>query len=185
MYYQLTHDPMKKCFFIFAIAVIAMVKTAIAQTGTESLKVFWPDEYKWKIASNQKNQTARMIELIPGNETLNNWSMIGTMMSMKGVSNSDMTNVMKALFDKTKARSPKARLVMVEKGGTAKNPWIMFKIESPYFTNSKVPESQYYYVIQGNQNLFTNFVAVKQASLGPLFVEKWAKIFKKSQLIYN
>ena len=176
---------MRKYLFILTVAVLAIFKIAHAQTGTESLKIFWPDEYKWKIASNQKTQTARMIELIPGNETLNNWSMIGIMMSMKGVSNSDLTNVMKALFDKTKGRSPKARLIMVERGGTVKNPWILFKIESPYFTNSKVPESQYYYVIQGNQSLYTNFVAVKQASLGPLFVEKWARVFKKSQLLYN
>jgi len=176
---------MKRYIFFFAIALLSLANTANAQTGAESLKIYWPDEYKWKIASNQKTQTARMIELIPGNETLNNWSTIGTMMSMKGVSNSDLANVMKAIFDKTQGRSPKARLIFVERGGTAKNPWIMFKIESPYFTNSKVPESQYYYVIQGNQNLFTNFVAVKQASLGPLFVEKWAKVFKKSRLMYN
>lgn len=176
---------MKRYLFILAAAIFAIINTAKAQTGAESLKVFWPDEYKWKIGSNQQNATARMIELIPGNETLNNWSMIGTMMSMKGVINSDMTNVMKAIFDKTRGRSPKARLIMVERGGTAKNPWIMFKIESPYFTNSKIPESQYYYVIQGNQSLYTNFVAVKQASLGPLFVEKWAKVFKKSKLLYN
>jgi hypothetical protein len=180
-----THHPMRRFLFLFTIALIAVVTIAKAQTGAESLKVFWPDEYKWKIASNQQNKTARMIELIPGNETLNSWTMIGTMTVMKGVKNMDMSGAMKMIFDKTKSRAPKARLVAIERGGTAKNPWIMFKIESPNFTNSNTPESQMYYVIQGNQSLYTNFIAVKQASLGPLFIEKWARVFKRSKLIYN
>lgn len=176
---------MKRYLLLFAIVLFAVVKVANAQTGAESLKVFWPDEYKWKIASNQQNQTARMIELLPGNETLNNWTMIGTMTVMKGIKNSDVTNIMKTIFDKTKGRATKARLVVVERGTSAKNPWIIFKIESPAFVNSKIPESQFYYVIQGNQSLYTNFVAIKQDMLGPLFVEKWAKVFKRSKLIYN
>jgi len=176
---------MKRYLILLAIALFSIVKATNAQTSAESLKVFWPDEYKWKIASNQQNQTARMIELIPGNETLNNWTMIGTMTVMKGINNSDVTNVMKTIFDKTRGRAPKARLVVVERGVSAKNPWIIFKIESPAFVNSKTPESQFYYVIQGNQSLYTNFVAVKQDMLGPLFVEKWAKVFKRSKLIYN
>jgi len=126
-----------------------------------------------------------MLELIPGNETLTNWTMIGTMTVMKGVKNMDMSGAMKMIFDKTKSRAPKAKLVTIERGGTATNPWIMFKIESPSFTNSNIPESQMYYVIQGNQSLYTNFIAVKKDMLGPLFVETWAKIFKKSKLNYQ
>jgi hypothetical protein len=175
---------MKRCLFLFAVAIFAL-SSANAQTGSESLKVYWPPEYRWKVGSDQQNTTARMLELIPANETLNNWTMIATMTVLKGVKNMDMSGAMKMIFDKTKNRAPKARLVTIERGGTTKNPWIMFKIESPNFTNSPTPESQMYYVIQGNQSLYTNFIAVKQDALGPLFVERWAKIFKRSKLNYH
>jgi hypothetical protein len=175
---------MKRYLFLFAAALLALT-TASAQTGSESLKVYWPVEYKWKIGSDQQTPTARMLELIPANETLSNWTMIATMTVLKGVKNMDMSGAMKMIFDKTKGRAPKARLVAIERGGTAKNPWIIFKIESPSFTNSKTPESQMYYVIQGNQSLYTNFIAVKQDMLGPLFIERWAKIFKRSKLNYK
>jgi hypothetical protein len=153
--------------------------------GKESLKISWPGEYKWKVGADQQAKNSRMIELIPEKETLKNWTIIGTMLSMRGIKNVPMNTAVKTMFDKMKGNSPKARLVIIERDDKAKNPWIIFKIESPYFTNSKTPESQMYYIIQGNTSLYTNFVAVKQASLGPLFIEKWAKIFKGSSLIYN
>ena len=175
---------MKKQLLVLSFIFSAFNQFTYAQ-GKESLKISWPGEYKWKIGSNQQVKNSRMIELIPGKETLNNWSIIGTMLSMQGNKNVPMNTAVKMTFDKMKVNSPKARLVIIERGDAAKNPWIIFKIESPYFTNSKIPESQMYYIIQGNASLYSNFVAVKQASLGPLFIEKWAKIFKNSSLIYN
>lgn len=176
---------MKRYLFLLAVTLLTLTNAVNAQTGAESLKVYWPVEYRWKVGSDQQNTTTRMLELIPANETLNNWTMIATMTVLKGVKNMDMNSAMKMIFDKTKSRAPKARLVTIERGGTAKNPWIIFKIESPSFVNSNTPESQMYYVIQGNQSLYTNFIAVKQDALGPLFVERWAKIFKRSKLNYR
>jgi hypothetical protein len=175
---------MKKQLLILTFILSASTELAHAQ-AKENLKISWPGEYKWKVGADQQVKNSRMIELIPGNETLNNWTIIGTMVSMQGVKNVPMNTAVKMTFDKMKANSPKARLVVIERGDAAKNPWILFKIESPYFNNSKTPESQMYYVIQGKTSLYSNFVAVKQDHLGPLFVEKWAKIFKNSSLIYN
>jgi hypothetical protein len=175
---------MKKQLLIFTFIIFAFTGITYSQ-GKESLKISWPGEYKWKVGADQQVKNSRMIELIPGNETLNNWTIIGTMISMQGVKNVPLNTAVKMTFDKMKVNSPKARLVIIERGDKAKYPWIIFKIESPYFTNSKNPESQMYYIIQGRTSLYTNFVAVKQASLGPLFIEKWAKIFKSSSLVYN
>jgi hypothetical protein len=175
---------MKKQLLILTFILSVFTEFAHAQ-AKENLKINWPGEYKWKVGADQQVKNSRMIELIPGNETLNNWSIIGTMVSMQGVKNVPMNTAVKMTFDKMKGNSPKARLVVIERGDAAKNPWILFKIESPYFNNSKTPESQMYYIIQGKTSLYSNFVAVKQDHLGPLFVEKWAKIFKNSSLIYN
>lgn len=70
---------------MLAVALFAFVTDAFAQTNNETLRLFLPTEYKWKMASDQESGNARMMELIPGNETLNNWSIIVTTVSIKGV----------------------------------------------------------------------------------------------------
>lgn len=176
---------MKKYLLLLCFILAALIKTLYAQTGQENLKIAWPGEYNWKVGANQQVKNARMIELVPANETINKWTIIATMLSMQGIKNISMNTAVKMTFDKMRANSPKARLVVIERNDKVKNPWIIFKIESPYFTNSKTPESQLYYIIQGNTSLYINFVAVKQDMLGPLFIEKWTKVFKASLLVYN
>ncbi len=170
---------------LFSILLFITFHVSFAQGRFENLKINWPAEYKWKVGSNQNTAQAQMLELIPGNENINNWSIIGTMVCMKGVRTVPVASFMRTTYTKLKTSAPKATLRVIEDGSKARTPYIIFKIESPAFLNSKTPESQLYYVIQGSQSLFNNFVAVKQAYLGPLFVEKWVKVFKGSQFVYK
>lgn len=174
---------MKK-YIVLAIVLFAAVNSISAQTNNETLRLFLPTEYKWKIASDQESGNARMMELIPGNETLNNWSIIVTTVSMKGVKNMPLTTIMNTIYNKTKVNAPQSKLVMIERKDIGPNPWIIFRI-SPGFGKSRNPESQLYFVIQGNQNLYNNFVAVKKDMLGPLFIDQWTRVFKSSKLIYK
>ncbi len=170
---------------LFSTILLLITQVSLAQGRFENLKINWPTEYKWKVGSNQNTAQAQMLELIPANETINNWSIIGTMVCMKGVRTVPVTSFMRTTYNKLKTSAPKAALRVIEDGSKAQRPYIIFKIESPSFVNSATPESQLYYVVQGSQSLFNNFVAVKQAYLGPLFVEKWVKVFKGSQFVYK
>jgi hypothetical protein len=165
---------MKKQLIIICIMLTGLAQLAHAQ---ESLKIAWPGEYKWKIGSDQKSGSTRMVELIPANETLSNWTIIGTMVSLMGSTRVSVTQAMNMTYNQTLKNSPQARLKMIEKGVKAGAPWILFRIESPR-------ESQLYYVIQGRQALYCNFVAIKQPALGVLFIEKWVRVFKSSALAY-
>jgi len=49
----------------------------------------------------------------------------------------------------------------------------------------KNPESQLYYIVQGNCSLYSNFVAIKEKSLTNEFVGKWKRVFKSSEFVYN
>lgn len=149
------------------------------------MKILWPEEYKWKVGSNQENESVHMLELIPGNETVEKWTIIGTMMAIKGAKNVPMDEAMKLMFDQAKQGAPEAKLTLVEKDVTAKNPWIIFKIEAPNFTNDPTPESQLYYIIQGDASLYSNFVALKKVKLEEEFVKKWVKIFKASEFVFQ
>jgi hypothetical protein len=174
---------MEKCILL-AIALFATVNSLLAQTNNETLRLFLPTAYQWKVASDQERGNARMMELTPGNETLNNWSIIVTTVSMKGVKNLPLTTIMNTIYTKTKVNAPQSKMVLIERKDVGANPWIIFRI-SPGFSSSRNPESQLYFVIQGNQNLYNNFVAVKKDMLSPLFIDKWTRVFKSSKLIYK
>lgn len=155
------------------------------QQGGESLMLDWPESENWKIGSNQENDQMVMIELIHADETLEKWTEIGSMMSIKGVKNVPMDKAMNMMFEQAKQNAPKSKLTFIEKDETVEYPWIIFTIESPNFKNDKKPESQLWYIVQGKQALYTNFRAVKQASIPEDLKEKWMAFFKTGQIVYK
>ncbi|HEY0045472.1 MAG TPA: hypothetical protein VGB44_02040 [Flavobacterium sp.] len=124
-----------------------------------------------------------MVELIPANETLQNWTLMGNTMSLQGAQSAPMEVVMNLMIEQAKVNSDNVKLTLVEKGESIDRPWILFKIEASSFKNDKKPESQLYYITAGKTALFTNFIAVREAKLKQKFVEKWSKVFKESELV--
>ncbi len=155
------------------------------QTKTETLKITWPEEYKWKIGSTQEDDKQRMVEFIPGNETIDNWTIIGTLLSIKGVTGVPMDVAMNLMFEQARQTAIKPGLTLIERNDTAKHPWIIFKIETSKFKNDPNPESQLYYIIQGEMSLYSNFVAIKEKTLSKEFVARWSTIFKSSELVFQ
>ncbi|RFZ84878.1 hypothetical protein DYU05_04535 [Mucilaginibacter terrenus] len=172
---------MKKLFSVLTLLLLSFMM-ANGQ-GTENLKIAWPGEYKWKVASNQQTSAANMIELIPGAETLNSWTIMATMMSYKNMRVPSISKVPPMLFTTTQKNAPLAKLTVLENGVKAGRQWTIFKIESPSFKNSPAPESQLYYAIQGDRTLYVSFVAVKAKWIPTVFVFKWTNVFKSSQLV--
>jgi hypothetical protein len=169
----------------FLLAFILSAFVTVGQTKIENLKINWPDEYKWKVATNQEDDKQQMIEVIPGNETIDKWTIIGTMMSIKGVQNVPMEVAMNLMFDQAKQSAINPKLTIFERNDTAAHPWILFTIETPKFKDDNNPESQLYYIIQGSSSLYSNFVAVKQKKLSKDFIDKWVLVFKASELVYQ
>ena len=79
----------------------------------------------------------------------------------------------------------KAKLTFIEKDDKAEFPWIIFTIECPNFKDDKNPESQLWYIIQGKTSLYTNFRAIKKASIPTELKEKWIEFFKSGKMIYQ
>lgn len=154
-----------------------------AQVRHETMKFNWPAGYNWKTISNQNTAAAQMVEIVPGNESASRWSILGTSMIYKTIRNSSTTAVAQMVYQQTLKNAPLAKLTIFEHNEGQH--WIIFKIESPRFNTSPVPESQLYFFIQGQSALFCNFVAIKQPKLSLAFVNKWIPIFKTSHLVYN
>ncbi len=155
------------------------------QNAGESLMLDWPESEGWKIGSSQEDEQMVMIELIHADETLENWTEIGSMLAIKGVKNVPMDEAMNMMFEQAKQKSPKSKLTFIEKDESAEYPWIIFTIESPNFKNDKRPESQLWYIVQGKQALYTNFRAVKQESIPNELKVKWIAFFKTGKIVYK
>lgn len=149
----------------------------------ESLMLNWPENENWKVGDDQENAEQHVLDLIHSNETIDKWTELGHMTSIKGVRGVPVEQAMNLIFEQTKKDAPKAKLTFIEKDETAEFPWIIFTIESPSFINDKIPESQLWYIIQGKQALYTNFRAVKQATIPTDLKEKWTKFFKTGQIV--
>ena len=151
----------------------------------ESLSLHWPESENWKIGSNQENDEMTMLELIPSNETFENWTEIGTMISLKGAKNIPMDKAMEMQFAELKKSSPKAKLTFIEKNENVEFPWIIFTIECPKFKDDKNPESQLWYLTQGKTSLYMNFRAIKESAIPENLKNKWILFFKTATIVYK
>ncbi len=153
--------------------------SAIAQT--ERLVIPWPEN--WKIESEEKTRTMSMAELIPGNEKIDSWTIIGTTTIFKDKENTPIETMMNITFNEAKKNAINPTLTLFDKKVDGKNPWILFKIEAGGYKNSKTPESRLFYLIEGETALYSNFVAIKEATLSKEFTDRWTNVFKLSQFV--
>ena len=171
---------------LFVFFYLSFVTNLVfSQARVENLKMYWPDEYKWKVGSDQENATMHLLELVPQNESIDDWKTLRTMQSLKGVTNMPMAKVPDLMFQQAQKAAPNAKLMVYEKNDQVKAPWIIFKIESPEFTGKPTTESQLFYVIQGQTALYINFVSIKKKTLSDEFTKKWIGVFKSSELVYK
>ncbi len=154
------------------------------QQAGESLMLDWPESENWKVGDNQENNEQHVLDLIHSNETIEKWTELGNMTAYKGMTAKiPMDKAMELMFDQAKKNAPKAKLTFLEKDEKAEYPWILFTIEAPGFNDDKTPESQLWYIIQGKQALYTNFRAVKKASISAAQKEKWMTFFKTGKIV--
>lgn len=153
------------------------------QQAGESLMLHWPENENWKIGSSQENSQMAVLDLIHSDETLENWTEIGNMTSIKGAKNIPMDKAMNLMFEQAKQNSPKAKLTFIEKDESVEYPWIIFTIESPSFKDDKRPESQLWYIVQGKEALYTNFRAVKQPAIPDEVKSTWIEFFKTGKIV--
>ena len=174
---------MKRFTFLTIFITLTIASIGQTQTKEENLKIVWCEEYKWKIASNQEDKTTHFLEIIPGKDKIEKWTMLGTMMSLKNTKIAKTEQVVEMYRQSSLKESPKAKLTILESNDTTKNIWVLFKIETPSFPNDPKPESQLYYAIQGEATLYVNFIALKERTIPNDFIIKWTKVFKASEIV--
>ena len=155
------------------------------QFKKESLKIYWPEEYKWKTVYNVEDSTMSLTQIIPQSETTTSWTIAGTIRVSKKLAFTDISLAIKSYTDAAIKESAKAKVTILEKSDSSKNYWIILKTETPDFPNDPNPESDLYYIYQGSQNHYAAFVGIREKQFSKEFEKKWVEIFKKSSLRFE
>lgn len=149
----------------------------------ESLMLNWPAEENWIVGDDQENSEQRVLDLIHANETIDKWTELANMTTIKGVKGIPVDKAMALMYAQSKQEATKAKLTFIDKDDSAVYPWIIFTIESPSFKNDKTPESQLWYIVQGKQALYANFIAFKQPTISTEQKAKWMVFFKTGKIV--
>jgi hypothetical protein len=167
------------------IFFIILTLSAFGQDKQEVFKINWSEEYKWKIITDLDDELMHFIEFIPENEDSINWAMLYTLMTLKNEKVSTTGKIVQMYRELTYRNSPDAKLTVLERDNKAKNIWVLFKVERLSYPNDPGPLSKLYYVIQGDTNLFVNYITIKEETLSTDFISKWMKVFKNNEIIYQ
>ena len=173
---------------IFILTFLLVYTNSFAQNSLpkgELLMLDWPDEENWKLGSSQENEQMVVIDLVRGDETVENWTEIVTMITYKGVKNKKVEEMKQVFYGHTKKICANAKLTELEKNNVASNPWIIFSIECGGFADGTGPESQVWFVIQGKDALYANQRALKVPEIPVQTKQKFLSFFKKAKLVYN
>ena len=111
--------------------------------------------------------------------------MLGMMSSFKNTIVPDVDIIIKIYEEATLKESPLAKLTILEKSKEGEGIWVLFKVETPSFPNDPKPESQLWYVIQGEKTLHSMFIAKKEKTLSKEFIKKWSKVFRSGEFFYE
>ncbi|MBI3258548.1 MAG: tetratricopeptide repeat protein [Ignavibacteriae bacterium] len=155
------------------------------QQRGESLMLHWPEKENWKVADEVNNKDIQVLRLVQANETLDNWTEIGTMFSIKGIINSNLDSAMNMMYEEAQAKAGATTLTFIEKDEKTKFPWILFTIEPSASTKDKNAESQLWFIIQGKDALYCNYRAVKSPKLSKQLKDKWIRFFKSAKILYK
>lgn len=148
----------------------------------EFLNLKWPKNENWKEQTPQENDKMKFVELLRDNETFENWTEIGTMITYKGVIGDDIEFRAKSLYNQTKEKCPAAKFTIIEMDKKIEYPWIIFSMECPVSGQTKTPESQIWCIIQGHSSLYVNDRAIKQKSLSKEIILNWTEFFKTAKV---
>ena len=151
----------------------------------ELLHLNWPADESWRTGNRQENEEMILVEYLKRGETFDDWTELGTMQTIKGVTGIPVSKTMNMMYEQSRQSCPNAQLTFIEKGETGAHPWIIFTIECASFKESEQPESQVWYIVQGDSALYTNFWAVREKTIPITLRKKWTEFFKTGKIVYS
>jgi len=175
---------MKK--FLSVTLLLLCTALSFAQARKQTLVTPLPEEYTFKVGSEEDLGNMHVLQSIPKDELPDNWTLLVNNTIIKHISDLTPTGIIEMYKKSTREEAPNAKLTVIESKPKVKNKstYVLFKVEIPRFHYDPQPQSRLYYIVQGDSELFVNYVAVKSPTLDKAFENKWVKVFKASKLEY-
>jgi len=175
---------MKK--LISTILLLVCTLTCFAQGIKQTLVIPFPAEYMFKVGSEENLGNMHIIQSIPESEKPDEWTLLVNTTVVRDISDLTAIGIIEMYRKSTKEEAAGAKLTIIESKQKVKNhnTYAIFKVEIPRFHYDPQPQSRLYYIVQGDNELFVNYVAIKSPTLDKAFENKWIKVFKASKLVY-
>src|SRR3954470_5860761 len=110
-------------FLLIVMFFTLSATVSFSQPNKETLKTSWPEEYNWKIVSNQEDSGLHTIVFTPMDESIENWTILGEMMTMKNFNSSGTAELLNAFTQSALKLSSNTRYRLIEKDESSKNFW--------------------------------------------------------------
>jgi hypothetical protein len=164
------------------LILLAFILTYVYSKGQrkeEGFNIDWPGEYEWKIIKQENDNGKQLTMIIPGKETAATAPILGSMVTYSGLK---YVNLDKLVAHYKAGIDVGTTLTILERNEKKKGSWVIFKVETPKTDKYPEPESDLYFIMQGEYALYENHVAIKKPSLDAQFIDIWTKIFKTARL---
>ena len=171
---------MKKIIFVF---VVLFGQMFFGQEKEELLEINFPEEYDWNVVTNVENDDVRVIQLVPEQESKEDWSILLSYVYFKNLEKYNVELLKNIAIESYKEDAPKGRVTILGESKKNERAWVLYKIENPEFIDKKNNGALLYYTLQGDKNIHSLSVEIKEKSLSEEFVKKWSKVFKESRLV--
>ena len=171
---------MKKIIFVF---VVLFGQMFFGQEKEELLEINFPEEYEWNVVTNVENDDVRIIELVPAQENKEDWNLLFTYSYFKNPKKYNVELLKNIAIESYKEDAPKGRVTILGESKKGERAWVLYKIENPEFLEKKNNGAVLYYTLQGDKNIHSLSVEIKEKSLSEEFVKKWSKVFKEGRLV--
>lgn len=168
---------MKILYLLFGLIILYI--PAFSQKKWEAISISWPAEYHWKEVKHEQQGNLYISMIIPGSEEPATASIIGSLSVYHGNSYPSLDEMEK---DYRSRMDTGTTMTVVERHPNGKHFWTLFKVETPVINKYPEPESDLYYVIQGDYGVYENYVGIRKPALSDDFVQKWSEIFKSAEL---
>lgn len=152
------------------------------KNDSEELVLVWNENENWKEQTAQENTKMKIVEFLKENETFENWTDLGTLITYKGITGSEVEQRAVLLHEQTKMNCPQSKLTIIEMEKKNEYPWIIFSLENPVSGKYKTPESQIWLCIQGKASLYLANRAIKKDKIPEKTKTLWMEFFKLAKI---
>lgn len=142
------------------------------------LKSRWPTPSEWNVVNRTENEEMKRIELVKEGDDYPEWKTLGSVTALKYVRDIPMDTARFFLSKQAKGKCEDIQVRTLEKKNSGEDPYIFFILNCSAHINTRKPETQLWYVEQGERHLYAYFIAVQEERMNLLEQEKWMEFLR-------